>query len=883
MVEQRGTVTFLFTDIEGSTRLLQQLGDAWPATLERHREIIRAAISAGDGEDLGSEGDSFFVAFPTASGAVSAVIAAQQALASEPWPDAQVVRVRMGLHTGEAHRTGDTYTGIDIHRAARIAAAGHGGQVLLSAATRVLIAPSLPGGATLRDLGSHRLKDLSAPEHLHQLVVDGLPADFAALNTLDATHNNLPPQLTSFLGREREIAEISALLAEHRLLTLTGPGGTGKTRLSLQVAARMGDRYPDGIFFVPLSTVTDAKLLAPTIAHTLGLPDSGGRMPEERIVDYLGDKRLLLVLDNFEQVVAGAPLVNELLTRASGLNVLVSSRETLHLYGEQEYAVPPLGLPPAEAFPRQGTPDAASLSQYESVALFIERARAVKPDFAVTNENAPAVAEICVRLDGLPLAIELAAARIRILTPHAMLQRLGRRLDLLSGGGGDRPLRQQTLRGAIAWSYDLLDERDRRLLASISVLTGGGSLEGVEKICGPLVPGDILDGLSSLVDKSLVRQRIIGAEPRFSQLQTIRNFATEKAAELGLLDEATRRHVEFFERLAVDARAMIMGSEMRSWLDRLDLEHDNLRAAIQHALDSGDARTALQMTASLWRFWQMRGYLDEGLERVRGALALPEDEATDDVRLRALEAAGGLAYWRGDLSTAEEYYQAALAGQRATRNEAGIAEALYNLSFVYSVPAGARSMDPAHAAQLIGEALEIYRRIGDRPGMARALWALSNSSWTSNDLEVGETQGLEALEIFREIGDQFMVGWSLYTLGMMYLQRRDPAAAGAPLREALAIFNEANDVSGDILVLDGLAAEALQLGDRERSARLAAAVSALQESTGTGLTPANRELIGFSHDPLMADPLLADAWAEGARLSPVEVAAYGLEPATSPS
>ena len=877
-MEQRGTLTFLFTDIEGSTRLLQQLGDAWPATLERHREIIRGSIAEQGGEELGTEGDSFFVAFPTASGAVAAVVAAQRGLAAEAWPSGLPLRVRMGLHTGEGKKDVEGgFSGIDVHRAARIAAAGHGGQVLVSDSTRVLVEASLPPGVTLRDLGMHRLKDLSVPERLYELVVDGMAADFPPLATLDATPNNLPTQLTTFLGRERDIGEVSALLQQQRLLTLTGPGGTGKTRLSLQVAARLGERFPDGICFVSLSTLTDPKLLAATIAHALGLPDSGGGMPEERIVDYLAQKRVLLLLDNFEQLVPAAPLVSELLTRAAGLSVLVTSRETLHLYGEQEYAVPPLGVPPRAPLGAP-PPDLASLSQYESVALFIERARAVKPGFSVTNENAPAVAELCVRLDGLPLAIELAAARIRILTPQAILTRLSDTLDLLSGGGGDRPVRQQTLRGAIAWSYDLLDERDQRLFASLSVLSGGASLEVAEEVCGPGVPGDLLEGLSSLVDKSLVRQRIIADEPRFSQLQTIREFAAEKAAELGILDEVRQRHADFFARLAEEAQAVIMGSRKRAWLDRLDLENDNLRAALKHAFDTSDANRALGMSADLWRFWQMRGYLDEGLQRVRQALALPSEGAEAALRMRALQAAGGLAYWQGDLVTAEGFYQQILDAQRAAGNEAGVADALYDISFVYSIPSAGRKSDPARSVELVSEALEIFRRLDDRAGIARALWSLSNGAWVQEDLQSGEAYSSEALDIFRELDDRFMAAWTLYTIGMMRIQARRLEGAAEPLREALGIFAEAKDVSGYVLVLDGLAAEAFILGDLERSARIAAAVTALQSSTGTGLTPANRELIGFSHDVLRADPALAEAWAEGERMTTAEAVAYGLQP-----
>jgi predicted ATPase/class 3 adenylate cyclase len=874
----RGTVTFLFSDIEGSTRLLQQLGGRYAQSLEQHQRLMRAAIAAGDGNEIGTEGDSFFVAFPTASGAVLAAAAAQRALAGAIWLEDAPVRVRMGLHTGEATRGGDSYVGIDVHRAARIAAAAHGGQVLLSEATRVLVDSSLPPGLSLRDLGSHRLKDLSAPERLYQLVIEGVPADFPPPLTLDATPNNLPVQLTSFLGREREITEVCELLERHRLLTLTGPGGTGKTRLSLQVAARLAERFPDGVYFVPLSTLAQPELVAAGVAHALDLPDRGGRSPQERILDHIGQKRMLLVLDNFEQLTPAAPLISELLTQAPGLSVLATSRERLHLYGEQEYPVPPLGVPPLDGPGRQHLPDLAALSAYESVALFIERAMSVKPDFAVTNENAPAVAEVCVRLDGLPLAIELAAARIRILSPQAILSRLGDKLNLLSGGGSDRPARQQTLRGAIAWSYDLLEPADRQLFACLSVFPGGASLDAIQEVCGPMVDGDVLDGVSSLVDKSLVRQRIVDPEPRFTQLQTIREYALERAAESGVLAELRQRHASFFDRMAAEASTAIMGSDKRLWLDRFELEHGNLRAAFDHAVQQGDAQLALQLSANLWRFWQMRGYLAEGIERVRRALSLPAAADLGEERSRALEAAGGLAYWQGDMVATRQFYEDALAAERAMGHDAGIANALYNLSFVFSIPSAGAKLDPARSKELVTEALEIYRRVGDRAGAGRSLWALSNSAWTSMDTALGESSAIEALGVFRELDDKFMVGWTLYTLAMLRLQMRRLEGVSAPLRESLGLFHEAQDVSGYVLVLDGLAAEAYLVGDLERSSRLAGAVIALQQTSGTGLTVANRELIGFDHEPLLTDPSLAGFLDEGGRMSVDEAVAYGLQP-----
>ena len=648
-----GTVTFLFSDIEGSTRLATEHAEAWPAILERHRELMRATFQAAGGLEAGTEGDSFFIVFPSAPGAVAAAVAAQRALHDEPWAPDTEVRVRMGMHTGEANFSADTYAGLNVHRASRIAGVAHGGQVLLSDATRTLVADALPDGVGVRDLGMHRLKDLEHPERIWQLVVPGLTNAFPPIASPGVTPNNLPTRLTTFLGREREIAEVGELLRRSRLLTLTGPGGTGKTRLSLEVANRALETHPDGVFFIELAPITEPELVTATIAQQLGLPDRGGRTPAERLAEHIGERHVLLVLDNFEQVTAAGASVASLLATTSNLRILVSSRSALRVSGEQEYPVPPLGLPDPFRLP-----SLEQLSQYESVALFIERARAVKPDFAVTNDNAPAVAEICVRLDGLPLAIELVAARIRIFSPQAMLGRLENRLGLAAAGGRDLPERQQTLRGAIAWSHDMLEEQDRAMFAGLSVFVGGATLEAVERVCGEEVGGDALDALTSLLEKSLVRQREgVDGEPRFRMLETIREFAMEQAVESGRWAALRERHAALFRELSETLASRVMSSEKRQWLDRLEEEHDNLRAAITWAQETGAAELALRMAASLWRFWQMRGYLVEGLDRVTQALAMPHAAEHPEARADALSAAAGLAYWLADGQRARDLYE----------------------------------------------------------------------------------------------------------------------------------------------------------------------------------------------------------------------------------
>ena len=604
-----GTVTCLFTDIEGSTRLEIELGTGpYRDILERHRDLLRAAFAAQGGYEQGTEGDSFFVIFRGAVEAVVAAADAQRAMAAEPWPDGLAVRVRMGLHTGDIEATGGAdVIGYAINRTARIAAVAHGGQVLLSDTTRGLVEGTLPEGIGLRDLGQHRLKDLAAPEHLAQLVIDGLSDEFPPPRSLDAQPNNLPTQLTTFVGRDKELGEAVSLLAGTRLLSLTGPGGTGKTRLSLQVAAAAADEFPDGIWFVALEPVRDPALVAATIGRVLGVADSRNRPAIDTLADHIGQQRMLLVLDNFEQVVAAGADVADLLRRCPNVACLVTTRIALRVSGEQEYPVPGLPAPPDTSrlseVDRLNLPrairefDLDTLNQFEAVRLFIARASAVKPGFAVTNANAPAVAGISARLHGMPLAIELAAARIKLLTPDQILARLEHHLALLTAGSRDLPERQQTLRGAIAWSYDLLEDGAKLLIDRLSVFRGGCELEMAEAVCGPAdeLGIDVFEGLGALVDQSLVRiDEMAAGEPRFVMLDTIREYAAEMLATRGEADALASRHGHAMLDLAERAAPNLTGVDQRSWLDRLERDHDNLRAALEWATARPEPELAAQ-------------------------------------------------------------------------------------------------------------------------------------------------------------------------------------------------------------------------------------------------------------------------------------------------
>jgi len=825
----RGTVTFLFTDIENSTRLMQEMGDRYPAAQTAHHEMLRAAFQSNEGHELRTEGDSFFCVFASAIDACQAAAAAQRSLSSYAWENGQALRVRIGLHTGEAPLVGNEYIGLDVHQAARVAGAAHGGQVVISDTTRGLVEGNLKPGLKLRDLGMHRLKDLAQPERLYQLVIEGLQESFPALRTLDATQNNLPTQMTSFVGRAAEVAEGKRLLQNRRLLTLTGPGGIGKTRLSLQIAAESAQQFPAGVYFVPLSAVRDHELVASAVAQVLGVPIAGSRTPIEGVVEHLRDKTILLLLDNFEQLLpGGAAAATQLLQAGPGVKLLVSSRSVLRVYGEQEFAVEPLGLPD-----RKTHPGLDALRQYEAVKLFIERAVAVKPDFAVTNENAPAIAGICERVDGLPLAIELAAARIKLFSPQALLSRLETSLSALGTGARDLPGRQQTLHGAIDWSYEMLNENQKRLLNRFSVFARGAHLEQAELVCGPAgeVGGDVLTGLDDLADHSLLRRQPDFAEPRLLMLQTIREYAGERLEQSGESEETHNRHADAFCSLANTAAPNLFGEDQKTWLDRLELDHDNFRASLDWCVEQNDAERAHGLAGSLWRFWQMRGHLHEGRARTTVILAMPESSRYPDSRARALEAAGGIAYWQGDMPASQVFYEECLALRRAGNDRRELANAFYNASFPRMVDRSELAMSEG----LLEQALPIYRELADEAGISGCQWAIGNLLYfrRSYDRAIGALD--EAIELFRKSGNRFGLGWALHTRSLCALRTGDVEGGRNYVREALELFSKAGDISGIALLLDDAGEVVIAAGNRPVGIQLASAAATHQATSGAGL------------------------------------------------
>ena len=790
------------------------------------------------------------MAFASAGAAAAACVAGQRGLFAHAWPEDGQVRVRMGLHTGEASPSpeGD-YTSLEVHRAARIAAAGHGGQVLVSETTRALISGTLPSDVTIRDLGEHRLKDLR-PERLSQLVAAGLPADFPPIRSLDQRPNNLPSQLTSFVGRDHDLAATLLLLDASRLLTLTGPGGIGKTRLALQLAAAAADRYPDGVWFVPLEPLREAELVPGTIARAVGLTDSGTRPTIELLMEHLASRTSLLVLDNFEQVVSAAPLVAQLLRACPGLTIVATSRGALHLSGEQEYAVPGLPTPPdprrlstfevarLSAEIRAGDP--ATLGEYEAVRLFVARAVSVRADFRISAENASAVAGICATLQGLPLAIELAAARVKILAPEAILDRLENRLEVLASASRDLPERQRTLRGAIAWSYDLLDDAGRRLLACLSVFVGGGDLPMIEQVCDPdgTLGGDLLDVLGALVDQSLVRSDDVAGAARFSLLDTIRTYGGERLEASGEGAAIRDRHLAAFLELAERAAPELAGSAQRAWLDRLEADADNFRAALDRAEAVPAPEAAARLGFALWRFWQQRGYLREARRRLT-ALEAHGWDLQPRTHARLLEALAGVAYWQADNAASRPWYEMALEIWRTLGDRREIANALYNLgsSEVSALVAGSGTDNETwqRARANLDEALAVYEELGDRLGQGNVLWGIGGLYYFASDVAEAERWYVRSLEHFRAAGNRTMEAWALHMLGSTVLKLGRTESAADMMRHALGHFHEAGDLSGITMVLDDLSAVAVTDGDLERAARLRGAARQLTQSTGTEL------------------------------------------------
>jgi predicted ATPase/class 3 adenylate cyclase len=857
-----GTVTLVFTDIEKSTRILQTLGEGYEAVLMEHQELVRSSLARHNGYEIGTAGDSFFIAFARAHDAVAFAVDVQKAILGHHWPERTQLRIRIGMHTGTPALVHGQYVGLDVHRAARISSAGHGGQILLSDATRDLIEADMSEDVTLRDLGMHRLKDLQAWEHIYQVMQADLPAVFPALQSLDTLPNNLPRKLTSFVGREREIAELKRAVTSSMLLTVVGPGGAGKTRLALQVAADLLADCLHGAWVVELAPVTDPTQIPQAVAAALGVREYPGLTLRDSLMEYLGSRELLLLLDNCEHLIAGvAAFVEAVIASAPRVRILCTSREPLAIAGEHVWRIPSLTLPPLGR-----RADLPTLSQNEAVRLFVDRAKAVSPAFALTDATAPTVAHICVRLDGIPLAIELAAARARVLSVQQIAARLDDRFRLLAGGSRTVLPRQQTLQAAMDWSYDLLTQPERALLRRLSVFAGGWTLEAAEAICADdgLTGEMILDLLTRLVDKSLVEVES-GPAPRYRMLETIRQYAGDKLREADELDRFHTRHQEWFLNLAETGARFLRGSQQRTWLDRLDGERDNFRSAVGWAIERTPDR-ALALAAALWRWAYLRGYLSIGADLTERALrAAPEPTPT---RLEALNGAAVLTNAIGNYSRAEELANETVALAQTLGDGGGAASGRLVLA-----TASLGQGDFARAGLVAEEALAGFRTAGDRWGQALALsvlgdqalsrgayeravqlyeesvgmfretgdaWGIAHSQRGSGfaarlqgDYDLAVSLQAASLAQARELGDRTGVGYSLVQLGFLQWRQGDYDRAAAVLGESLAVFKEAGNQRGvaDALSVLGLV-EAYQ-GHHQKAEEIVAESLAMYRSLGS--------------------------------------------------
>ena len=884
-----GTFTFLFTDIEGSSRPWEQDPDAMRPALARHDLLLRSAVEHYHGHIVKTTGDGVHAAFATAPEALLAALSAQRALRDEPWNPRATLTVRMGLYTGMAEKRDGDYYGGEVNRAARLMAMAHGGQVLLSAATLELVRDHLPDGAGLRALGAHRLKDQGRPEQVFQLLHPALPADFPPLRSLDslALPNNLPQQPTSFIGREMQIAEIKALLSRTRLLTLTGAGGAGKTRLSLQVAADLltGDGEGDGVWLVELAPLSDPALVPQAVADVLRIKERAGQPLQRTLMEELKAKRLLLILDNCEHLVSAcASLAADLLRACPDVHLLASSREALNVAGEQTYRVPSLSMPDPEQ-----TQSVGSLSQYEAVRLFIERAQAVRPAFIVTDANAPAVAQICRRLDGIPLALEMAAARIRSLSVQEINVRMDHLFCLLTGGTRTALPRQQTLRALITWSYDLLTEQEKTLLRRLSVFAGGCDLAAAEGVCSGdgFEDFEVMDLLMGLVNKSLVvYEEGEGDVGRYRLLETVRQYAGDRLQESGEADAVQDRAASWFLGLAEEAEPHLKGAGQSLWLRRLDAEYDNLRASLlrdeQVSERSADGTEAgLRLAGALYHFWWLRGHYSEGRLRLDRALARTGTEGQNGAagkrvamaKAKALDGAGHLAFeqgasaaaralyeesltiqrqmgdlinsgWalaglgrivflQGDYVEARALFEESLAIRRQARDQWSIAHSLICLGFLTHAQG-----DSAGARALYEESLTIQRQVEDLIGIGWSLAGLGDVAFHQGDYVEARALFSESLTILRRQGDQRGTAYTLKSLGDVASCQGDFAEARALFSESLAIVRRLADPRGVADSLEGMAGIAYRQSRPSRAVHLLAAASSLRGNVGIPRAPA---------------------------------------------
>ena len=909
------TFTFLFTDIEGSTKLWEQFPEAMKVALARHDALLRSSITEHQGQVFKTVGDSFYAAFSSARSATSAAIAIQRALRDTDWGELGALKVRIAIHVGTVEAREGDYFGPPLNRVARLLSAGHGGQILMSLAVCELVRDQLPAGVTVRNLGEHRLKDLVRPERIFQLVVQGLPADFPVLRSLDLTPNNLPGQLTSFIGREHELIQVKQMLTTARLVTLIGAGGIGKTRLAVQVAAESLELFSDGAWHVELALISDSLLVPHAIASALNVREETGKPLLSALTDYLRARNLLLVLDNCEHLNEPvAQLAETLLQACPHTKILASSRVALGIAGESIFRVPSL------AMPDPNTQAVEMLVQNESVRLFVDRAKTAQPTFALNEQNAALLAQICARLDGIPLAIELAAARAQVLSPADILARLSDRFLLLTGGSRSALPRQQTLRAMIDWSYDLLDDRERALFRRLSVFTGGWVLETAEAIVADeqIVPrAQVIDLLTRLVDKSLVLSEQQDADTHYRMLETIRQYGQSKLFDSEEANRLRHQHCAYFLSFAEAAESLLRGPQQVEWLNRLEREHDNLRAALTWSLEGEAAEIAVRLSGALWRFWLTRGYLSEGQRWLTSALAKAQAaSAPASLALaRVLDGVGMMALVHRDLDRAEEYFEAALKMFSKLGNKKGMGVALNSLGSIAQDHA-----DYERAQTMFATALELHRALTDRWGVASSLNNLGLVALNQGDLAraqnyfresaearraLGDKQGLatalsnlcvvalhsrnyaqvnalgnESVALFREVGNRRGVAAVYTNQGRAALYASDPERATALLSAALTLFHQVGDRAGIVECLEWLASVSIAKHALPRAACLFGAAEALREKLAMPLSPVDRPMydqaVAFTRE--RTDPYtFGEAWTHGRAMTLEQVIALAME------
>jgi predicted ATPase/class 3 adenylate cyclase len=864
-------VTFMFTDIEGSTRLERAAGSAaWAGLVARHDDLLREAIERYGGVVVKTEGDAFFAAFAEPLGGASAAVAAQRAIAGEPWPPDVLVRVRMGLHLGEGRlRQGsppgapEDYVGIDVNYAARIAAVGNGGQIVVSDP----LAVALGGGfhdrpelaeVVLTDAGLRAVKDFEEPARLYRLVVPRAAEDTRELRTLDVP-SNLPGELTGLVGREAELGTLRDLLGANRVVTVTGPGGSGKTRLALGAAKAVVNDFPHGVWFIDLAAVRDPTLLVSVVGAVLGVRESPEETAAEALGRYLRNRTALLVLDNLEQLLPdGAAVVAGILRDAPDVRALITSRELLRISGERGYPVPPL-------------------STDSGVALFVERATTQRPGLVLGADDQAAIRSIAERLGGLPLAIELAAARIRLLSPRQILDRLGQSLDL-GGGNRDLPERQRTLRGAIDWSYELLSDPERRLFRRLAVFAGGWTLEAALEVADPdaELGIDLPDGLESLADKSLIRVEVASqaadAEPsdvRYGLHPLLREFALEQLTGSGERADLERRHAAEIADIAQAAGATIFGTGGETSLVRLDREEHNIRAAIAWSL-ANDPVLGLRIVSSIWRWFQQRGRLREGRAVLAQLLAqTPPDEV--GLRIAGLAAEGGLAYWMNDFDGARIAYDERLRLATGTGDPVLMADAHHDLGFLSMV-----AQDGPELLEHEQRAHDLYVEAGREDGVIRARQGLALALFLAGDYPGARTTQEANIEAFRAAGSQLEIADGEVLLSAIYLRLGDPTSAWERMVGGLRFFAETDSASGLARSLCMAAIIEIQDGDPAFGGRIAGATYELAREKSVMLAPVKvlhlpepRDLLADRLEPEVVERLLA----EGGATARVEVIA----------